>query len=76
VSDELDLETLWGMLLSRDAERIRTAWGMLSPAEQVSVRDHLYRMVTESGWLEGQRASAQAALDVLDASTGEPPASR
>ena len=65
MSEEFDLEAIWGMLLSRDPERIRAAWTTLAPAERAAVRDHLARMTTEGGWLEGQRASAQAALDAL-----------
>ena len=74
MSDELDLETLWGMLLSRDAERIRTAWGCFPGRAGLSTRPpvpHGNRERLARG--SGRR---RRALDVLDASTGEPPASR
>ena len=76
MSDAFDLETLWAMLLSRDAERIRAAWVTLAPAERAAVLEHLRRMTTESGWADAQRASAQTALDVLDAEPDEPPERR
>lgn len=65
MSESFDLEMLWTMLLSRDAERIRAAWAMLAHAERMAVHAHLQRMTVEDGWLEGQRVSAQAALDTL-----------
>ena len=67
MSDEYDLEAFWGMLLSQDAERIRTAWGWLAQHERAVVRAHLERMASEEGWLAPQRDSARAALDVIGA---------
>ncbi|MCZ2096822.1 MAG: hypothetical protein AAGU78_13425 [Chloroflexota bacterium] len=67
MSDEYDLEVFWGMLLSQDAERIRTAWGWLAQHERAVVRAHLERMASEEGWLAPQRDSARAALDVIGA---------
>lgn len=67
MSDAYDLEVFWGMLLSQDAERIRTAWGWLAQHERAAIRAHLERMISEEGWLAPQRNSARAALDVIDA---------
>lgn len=76
MSDESDLEALWGMLLSRDAQRIRAAWATLAPAEQAAVHNHLRTMVTGSGWLDGQRESARVALDAIGADGDSPPMAR
>ena len=65
MSESFDLDMFWGMLLSRDTERIRVAWAMLAHAERAAVHAHLQRMTVEDGWLEGQRAAAQAAVDAL-----------
>lgn len=59
------LEILWDGLLSRNAERIRTAFADLDPDSQVEVLQHLERMTTEDGWHPEQRKSAQAALSAL-----------
>ncbi len=61
-----DLELLWNGLLSRKREQILAAWQTLTTEEQRAVVAHLQRMVTEVGWTEPQRISAQAALDVLE----------
>lgn len=71
MTEQFDLEAIWGMLLSRDAERIRAAWATLAPPERDAVHTHLERMTVEDGWLEGQRASAQAALDALRSDRGD-----
>lgn len=67
MSDAYDLEVFWGMLLSQDAERIRTAWGWLAQHERAAIRAHLERMISEEGWLAPQRNSARTALDVIGA---------
>jgi len=59
------IEDLWAELLSREASRVVAAWGTLGHEEQVAVKAHLTRMVTEEGWLEVQRESALAALEAL-----------
>ncbi len=60
------LENFWGEILSRDAERTRRAFVALQDAEQrQSVLDHLQKMVSEDGWAEPQRVSAQHALNAL-----------
>lgn len=63
--DFTDLEALWNSLLSGQAELIRSAYESLSEDERESVYVHLNRMVNEPGWQPEQRASAQAALRVL-----------
>lgn len=73
MDESFDLEAIWEMLLSRNADRIRAAWAMLAHTERVAVRAHLRRMTVEDGWLEGQRASAQAALDALGSDAPERP---
>ena len=60
-----DLEQFWSMMLGRDPEKMRELWETLTAEERASVYRHLQRMVTEDGWLEAQRISAQAALDAL-----------
>jgi len=65
MSDELDLETLWGELLSRDASRVRAVWRILTEEERIAIRIHLEKMVTAEGWLESQRVSARAALAAI-----------
>ncbi len=67
MSDEYDLEAFWGMLLSKDAERIRAAWGWLAQHERAAIRAHLERMASEEGWLAPQRDSARAALNIIGA---------
>lgn len=60
-----DPEVLWGYLLSQVPDQIRKGWTMLTVVEKEAVYAHLQRMVSEEGWHEAQRKSAQAALDVL-----------
>jgi hypothetical protein len=62
---EGSLENLWGQLLSRQADLVRQAYDLLSPAERQAVLSHLQRMANEPGWHEEQRISAQAALNAL-----------
>jgi len=60
-----DLETLWDALLSREAQRIRTAFASLDADAQAAILHHLMRMATEPDWHSEQRLSAQAALEAL-----------
>ncbi len=60
------LEVLWDNLLSRQPELIREAFTTLEPADQRAVLNHLQRMISEDGWQDEQRLSAQAAINVLD----------
>lgn len=62
---DADPEMIWASLLSRDSQRIREMWQNLSREEQDAVYAHLKSMVSEDGWAEPQRISAQAALDAL-----------
>jgi len=62
------LEQIWNQLLSRQPEQVRQAYTNLNPVEQKTVLEHLRVMVTEPGWHQEQRFSAQAALDAIDSS--------
>lgn len=59
-------ELFWENLLSRDSEKITTAWHMLPEDYRKDIRDHLVSMVTELDWQPEQVKSAEAALDVID----------
>jgi thymidine phosphorylase len=59
------LQDFWAEVLSAEAGRIRSAMEGLSVEERRSVMAHLKRMADEAGWSAGQRARAQAALEVL-----------
>jgi hypothetical protein len=60
------LEALWDRLLSGEPELVRQAFVGLDPDERQAVLAHLERMAGEPGWQPEQRASARAALAVLD----------
>lgn len=62
----LPLETFWAEILSRNPERISTAWNSLNEEEQAVVKKHLRKMSSEEGWTQPQRDSAAAALEVID----------
>ena len=59
------LEIIWAGLLSENPEQIRFVYASLDQASQLSIMQHLHRMVTEPGWLPVQRQSAQFALETL-----------
>ena len=59
------LEALWDDLLSRQPERVQSAYASLAASEQQAVLEHLQRMLNESGWQAAQRAYARAALIAL-----------
>jgi len=63
--DDANLEKLWNGLLSRQADRVRVAFESLAHDERKAVLEHLLRMAQEPGWHPEQRASARAALEVL-----------
>lgn len=63
----LSVEDFWDYLLSRNAEQITFAWRTLDAEEQRAVWAHLGRMISEEGWLDSQRESAQAAIAALQA---------
>ena len=59
------IAVFWDQLLSRQPEQIQAAFSQLTAEERSAVVAHLRRMASEPGWLEVQRASAQAALAVV-----------
>jgi hypothetical protein len=61
-----DPTLFWDNLLSREADKIETAWRSLPQAYRKDVRDHLVAMVTELDWHPEQVKSAEAALNVID----------
>lgn len=58
-------ENPWEDILSRNPEKIKTAYGNLSEEEQKDVSSHLKKMSTESGWHKEQKISADTALEVI-----------
>ena len=58
-------DTVWTEILSRQAARIKTAYGSLSAEEQQKVSTHLEKMTREDGWHPEQVISAQAALEAI-----------
>jgi hypothetical protein len=60
------LEQLWDALLSREPDRVRSAFATLDKASQRTTLAHLMRMATENDWHPEQRQSAIEALDALD----------
>lgn len=61
------LEQFWNDILSRDQDKIRSAYRSVSEAERRDCLAHLRVMVIDPEYHEAQRESAQAALDVLAA---------
>jgi hypothetical protein len=59
------LEEFWTDILSEAPIQVMAAWAKLLAEERAAVYDHLKKMATEAGWLEEQRAAAQAALDAI-----------
>lgn len=59
------LEALWDDLLSRQPERIRSAFDSLDLPGRRSVFTHLQRMASDAGWQSEQRLSAQVAIQAL-----------
>ncbi len=59
------LEQLWDNLLSRQPDRIQSAYATLDTHNQKAVLAHLNRMVKEPGWQPEQRLSAKAAIKVI-----------
>ncbi len=68
----VDLSELWEDLLSEEPGRILRARAQLTEAEAQAVVEHLQRMRDEDGWHPAQRASAAAALRVLQGSAAAP----
>ncbi len=65
------LEKTWDSLLSRDPQRIKQTYSSLDPDSQHVVREHLKKMVGESGWQPEQILSARAALQAIEAESVE-----
>ena len=65
IDDYLDIEALWGDLLSQEVERIKTTFNRLLPSEQEKILRHLRRMATDSDWHPNQRIAARTALQIL-----------
>lgn len=63
-----DPQEFWDKLLSGEPERVRAAFASLEAGEKRAVMAHLGRMASEPGWQPEQRASAQAALEILGGS--------
>jgi hypothetical protein len=63
------LESLWDKLLSRQPALIEEAFQSLAQEDQQAVLAHLIRMSEEPGWQPEQRASARAALRVIEEKT-------
>ena len=61
-----DLESFWAEILSKDPDRIQSAFMTLSTEEQYALLDHLRDMANEPGWSDGQRERAKAALQVIE----------
>ncbi|HEX9091500.1 MAG TPA: hypothetical protein VF831_08410 [Anaerolineales bacterium] len=59
------LELLWNDLLSRQPERIKSAFTSLDTPSRKSVLIHLQHMANDSGWQPEQRLSALAAIQAL-----------
>ena len=66
-SDQLEL--LWDNLLSRQPDRIQSAYASLDTHNQKAVLAHLHRMVKEPGWQPEQRLSAKTAIKVISTLT-------
>ncbi len=64
------LEEFWSDILSEEPLRIMAAWVTLDAEDQNTVRAHLMRMATETGWAEAQRMSARAALQAISDDDG------
>jgi len=65
------LEQLWDNLLSRQPDRIQSAFASLDNHNQKAVLVHLHRMVKEPGWQPEQRLSAKAAIKAISTPTNQ-----
>jgi hypothetical protein len=63
------LEDFWTEVLSAEPNRVRSAMRDLSARERRSVIRHLRRMTDDTGWSDGQRLRALAALESLGESS-------
>jgi hypothetical protein len=60
------IQNFWDDLLSSEPDRIRAVFATLDWVTQSSALAHLHAMAEEDGWHPLQKASAQAALNVLE----------
>lgn len=58
-------DVIWDNLLSREDEKVLSAFNLLTEEEKTAVLVHLKRMVEEGGWHEEQQKSARCALEAL-----------
>jgi hypothetical protein len=56
---------IWTEILSRQPDRIRAAFQDLNTHEKITVRSHLVRMTSETGWHPEQIKSASIAIEAL-----------
>ncbi len=56
---------IWTEILSRQRDRIRTAFKSLQANEKITVRAHLIRMTSEDGWHPEQVRSASIAIEAI-----------
>ncbi len=61
------LQSIWDGILSSKPDLIRETFDTLEPSKQSAVLAHLHRMVAEDGWHPSQQASANVALQTLEA---------
>lgn len=59
------IQIFWDNLLSRNPQRIWTAFSTLDASSRQAVITHLQKMISEPGWHPEQVKSAQAALETL-----------
>ena len=59
------IDQLWETLLSRDPSLIQRTYKQLAENDKKSVKDHLLKMATVTGWHLEQKRSAQAAIDAI-----------
>lgn len=71
----MDLDQFWADIFSENVDRVRHAWGELSPAERISVHELLIRITDDGQRIEAQRFAARFALEVIaaDETAGGPP---
>ncbi len=63
-SDQLEL--MWDNLLSRQPDRIQSAYASLNTHDRKAVLAHLHHMVKEPGWQPEQRQSAKTAIKAIN----------
>jgi hypothetical protein len=64
-ADHINADQIWDHLLSRQPDLIMKAFQQLNTTDKKNVILHLQRMISESGWHEEQKISAEIALTNL-----------